>query len=234
MDNIALITGSDGDIGQSITKKLSNSGYFVTGIDRNCKSTDSYFSFFQGDVSDPEMVEKVFNSLGSPNRLVLVNCAGVTYPNDYSIDAWRKTMDVNLFAPYIWMSTYLNFATKFGTKGSILNITSLAAEKGFPNNPSYVASKGGLKALTKSFALTLGPLGITCNNLGPGYIETQFNQGSLNNPVAYQERTDRTLLGRWGMPMEIASVANFLVSPEASYITGQDIYVDGGWLAKGI
>ena len=96
-----------------------------------------------------------------------------------------------------------------------------------------MASKGGLKQLTKSFALRLGPIGVTCNNVGPGYIETNFNSGSLNNPEAFKERADRSMLNRWGGAGEIAATVGFLASENARFITGQDIYVDGGWLAKG-
>ena len=83
------------------------------------------------------------------------------------------------------MSEFSKYFEEKYLTGSIINITSLAAELAFPDNPAYVASKGGLKQLTKAFALKLGPIGVTCNNVGPGYIETKFNSGSLSNPEAY-------------------------------------------------
>ena len=116
--------------------------------------------------------------------------------------------------------------------GSIINITSLNSELGFPNNPAYVATKGGLKQLTKSLAVDLGKYNIRVNNIGPGYIKTNMTkQGWKNNKQAIE---DRTILGRWGKPEDLIGSIIFLLSDASSYITGQDIYVDGGYLAKGL
>lgn len=135
---------------------------------------------------------------------------------------------------YFWMSEFSKYFEEKNVNGSIINITSLAAELAFPNNPAYVASKGGLKQLTKAFALKLGPIGVTCNNVGPGYIETKFNSGSLSDPEAYLKRSERSMLNRWGQASEVADAVSFLASDKARFITGQDIYVDGGWLAQGL
>ena len=116
--------------------------------------------------------------------------------------------------------------------GSIINITSLNSELGFPNNPAYVAMKGGLKQLTKSLAVDLGKYNIRVNNVGPGYIKTNMTkQGWKNNR---KEIEDRTILGRWGEPKDLVGTMVFLLSSASSYITGQDIYVDGGYLTKGL
>ena len=118
--------------------------------------------------------------------------------------------------------------------GSIINITSIGAELGFPNNPAYIAAKGALKQLTKSLALDLGPFGIRVNNIGPGYFRTDMTKGSWNDPQLEEDRIRRTILGRWGEPDDLAGAAIFLASEASRYITGQDLYVDGGWLAKGL
>ena len=111
----------------------------------------------------------------------------------------------------------------------------------FPNNPAYPATKGGLKMLTKSFAYELGKHNIRVNNIGPGYFKTEFHKqdGRLQklnweDRAILKERSDKTLLGRWGEPDDISGLAVFLCSDCSSYITGQDIYVDGGWLTKGL
>ena len=116
--------------------------------------------------------------------------------------------------------------------GSIVNITSLNSELAFPNNPAYVSMKGGLKQLTKSLALDLGKYNIRVNNIGPGYIKTNMTKNSWKNKR--QEIEDRTILGRWGEPKDLIGTAVFLLSPASDYITGQDIYVDGGYLTKGM
>ena len=123
---------------------------------------------------------------------------------------------------------------KKNSGGSIINVTGLAAEQGFPNNPAYVAFKGALKQLTKAAAHDLGTFGIRVNNIGPGYILTDMTTKSWSDPLSHKEKAQRTLLGRWGQPEDLMGVVIFLASDASSYITGQDIYVDGGWLAKGL
>jgi len=118
--------------------------------------------------------------------------------------------------------------------GSIINITSLNAELAFPGNPAYMASKGALRQLTRSAAYDLAPYGIRANNIAPGYIKTAMTEKSYNNQQLYEARQSRTILGRWGTPGDLAGAAIFLASNASSYITGQDLYVDGGWNIKGL
>ena len=119
-------------------------------------------------------------------------------------------------------------------RGSIINITSINAEFGFPNNPAYVASKGGLKLLGKSLARDWGKYGIRINNLGPGYIITKMTEKSFKNKKTRLDRQKNTMLNRWGEPEDLVGPCIFLASDASSYVTGQDIYVDGGWTANGI
>jgi len=101
-----------------------------------------------------------------------------------------------------------------------------------------VRGRGGqahaLQQLTKSLALYLGPFGVRANNVGPGYFRTAMTNKSWSDPVMRKRRTDHTVLGRWGQPEDLAGVVVFLGSDASSYVTGQDIYVDGGWLIKGL
>jgi len=116
--------------------------------------------------------------------------------------------------------------------GSIINITSINAELGFPRNPAYVASKGGLKMLGKSLAKDWSNKGIRVNNLGPGYIKTDMTMKRYLNKKTRKEREDRTLMKRWGEKSDLIGPCVFLASDASKYITGQDIYVDGGWLVN--
>ena len=113
--------------------------------------------------------------------------------------------------------------------GRIVNITSIAAEIA-RGDILYTASKGGLAALTRAFAAELGGTGITVNAVAPGYFATEANEEMSNDPGIAQHLERRTSLGRWGDPCEIGGAVAFLASPEASYITGHTLAVDGGYL----
>jgi NAD(P)-dependent dehydrogenase (short-subunit alcohol dehydrogenase family) len=230
---VAVVTGSAGDIGRAICNSFKRDGYATIGIDFEESICDENLI---GDVRDSAIIYNTVEKLYGikPSFLILVNNAGVTIPNDDSLMAWNETIGVNLTAPYLWMKQFSTYFQEYRPLGSIINITSLAAELAFPDNPAYLASKGGLKQLTKAFALKLGPIGVTCNNVGPGYIETKFNSVSLSNSLAYSKRSKRSMLNRWGLAHEVAEAVRFLASDGARFITGQDIYVDGGWLAQGL
>ena len=118
--------------------------------------------------------------------------------------------------------------------GSIINVTSINAELGFPNNPAYVASKGGLRMLTKSLAKDFGKYGIRVNNLGPGYFITDMTKNSYQNKKSRIIRQKHTLLGRWGNLSDLVGPCIFLASNASGYVTGQDLYIDGGWVANGL
>jgi len=113
-------------------------------------------------------------------------------------------------------------------------MTSINTELGFLNNPAYIASKGGLKMLTKSLAKDLGKYGIRVNNLGPGYFITDMTKNSYKNKKSRISRQNHTLLGRWGNVLDLVGPCIFLASDASAYITGQDLYVDGGWTANGL
>ena len=164
---------------------------------------------------------------------ILVNAAGVTFPEDffeYSDENWDKTYKINLLAPYL-LSKGL---ARHMSGGSIINITSINAELAFPNNPAYVTFKSALKGLTKSLALELGKYGTRVNNIGPGYMITKMTRESWSNTEIFEERKKKTILGRWGEAKDLLGAIVFLASDSSSYITGQDLYIDGGWTVKGL
>jgi NAD(P)-dependent dehydrogenase (short-subunit alcohol dehydrogenase family) len=167
---------------------------------------------------------------------VLVNAAGITEGHalfDYPDDAWERTLQVNLTAVF-YLARGVSALMAEQKSGSIINITSINAERGFPGNPAYVATKGALKQLSKALAVDLAPYGIRVNNIGPGYFHTDMTSGSWNDPERRIQRSNRTLLGRWGEAEDLAGLVILLASPASAYITGQDFYVDGGWLTKGL
>ena len=151
----------------------------------------------------------------------------------YEKENWTKTIDTNLTASFFCSQEVIKYMIR-RKSGSIINITSLNAEQAFPKNPSYVASKGGLKMVGKALAKDWGKYGIRVNNLGPGYIKTDITKKSYSNKKLREERAKHTMLGRWGDKDDLVGPCIFLASDASRYITGQDLYVDGGWLANSI
>lgn len=236
---VAVVTGAAGAIGQAITLSLAEAGaskVYALDLENNLTWTNKNIENYSMDLRDEQQIDK-FVEYVSQNHTngsnILVNCAGVTFPNnffDYSNSDWDTTYKVNLLAPYLLSKGLANNMYD----GSIINITSLNAELAFPDNPAYVTTKHGLKGLTKSLALELGKKRIRVNNVGPGYIKTEMTKKTWSDSKIYNERKKKTFLNRWGKPTDIALTVLFLASDASSYITGQDIYVDGGWTAKGL
>jgi NAD(P)-dependent dehydrogenase (short-subunit alcohol dehydrogenase family) len=117
---------------------------------------------------------------------------------------------------------------------SVINVTSINSVRGFPGNPGYVAAKAGLSGLTRALATDFAADGIRVNALAPGYIATAMTTTSFNDPAMHEERRRHTMLGRWGNPDDMVGAAIFLASAASAYMTGQEIFVDGGWTAKGL
>lgn len=233
-DTLAIVTGAAKGNGKSIADALEGCGAKVVRVDQ-LPSEEGIG--FVGSVTDDDLIKEVIDYCEKQSiaELLLINNAGITYPSEfpYPGDLWDKTLDVNLSAPFKWIEALIPLYKKV-KRGAIINITSLGAERAFPNNPSYITAKGGLKMLTKYYAKFLGEYGICVNNVGPGYIKTDMTRNSYENMEIRKSRAAHTFLGRWGESEDIANVCLFLCSDESRYITGQDIYVDGGWLSNGL
>jgi len=234
-NSLIIVTGAANGNGFAISKKLENSGAEIVRVDKSELPQNP--NNFSGDVTNEDFIAEVYDFCSTKKFkfIGLVNNAGITLPSEfpYPKSFWDKTIEVNLTAPFLWIETFMPLFIK-SANGSIVNITSLGAERAFPNNPSYIASKGGLKMLSKYYAKSLGKNGIRVNNLGPGYIETDMTKSSFSNKKTKINRENHTFLHRWGKPDDVADACCFLFSEESKYITGQDIYVDGGWLSNGL
>ena len=247
-NKVAIVTGAARGNGLAISEALLRSGSTVIMVDvlkEELKKTEkeflskelSVFSFV-ADISKKEEIKKLVKYVKTKfGKLdILINNAGITIsdsPLTYSEKDWDKTFKINLKTPFI-LSQECSKIMMEKKSGVIINITSINAEFAFPNNPAYQATKAGLKQLTKSLALDLAKFGIRVNSIGPGYIKTEMTKQSWKNSKKRGERTNRTILKRWGVTEDLIGVTIFLASDASSYITGQDIYVDGGWLIKGI
>ena len=235
---LIIVTGAGRGNGKGISEGLIKYGAEVIRVDLNFEKDDNIESIkIQGDVRKLSTIKKVSKIIeNSKKNIVLINNAGVSLPsseNFYPMVNWNKTLSVNLTVPFLWIENIKSFMIKKKT-GSIINITSLSAERGFPENPAYAASKGGLKMLWKAYARDLGVYNIRVNNVGPGYMQTKMTEKSYNNLNTRKKRQSHMLLNRWGNPSDLVGVCAFLACDLSNYITGQDIYVDGGWLSNGL
>ena len=244
----ALVTGAARGIGLTLARALASSGVKVVLTDiLDQVLSDSVNRLLEaglevtglpGDITDPDFL------VGLPGRVeekygrldILVNNAGITLPGEvfsYPAENWDRTYEVNLKAPFE-LSRQAALIMKKGAGGSIINLTSINAELAFPGNPAYVCFKGALKQLTKALALDLGAHGVRVNNVGPGYIRTSMTGRSWQDEDRRRTLANRSILGRWGEPEDLVGAVLFLASEASAFITGQDIYVDGGWLVKGL
>jgi NAD(P)-dependent dehydrogenase (short-subunit alcohol dehydrogenase family) len=166
---------------------------------------------------------------------VLVNNAGITHACDFldlAEEDFDRVLAVNLKSMFLCGQAVARTMVKHGVRGAIVNMSSANAVLAIPNQVPYGVSKGGVNQLTKVMAVALAPHGIRVNGIGPGTILTELaKKAVLTDDAARRRILSRTPLGRCGEPEEIAAVAAFLASDDASYLTGQTIYPDGGRLA---
>ena len=236
-DFVIIVTGAGRGNGRAINDSLEQNGALVYGFDLEFLSEGN--NKIIGDITDKDFFQKQCNIIYKKHRRIdaIINNAGISITKKenelYPENLWNKTISVNLTALFNCCQIVAEFMFK-NKKGSIVNITSLGAKFGFPNNPAYVASKGGVKMLTKSLARDWGRKGIRVNNVAPGYIITDMTRSSYDNLKLRKQREQNIMLGRWGKPEDLVGACIFLISDASQYITGQDIYIDGGWSANGL
>ena len=235
-DKVVIITGSNRGNGFAIASGLVSSGAKVIRIDVSFDSELSSYDI-EFDLSNIHkidlLIKRIYKKFGRIDALV--NNAGISIPsrNPYpDQDTFEKTLLINLKSAFMLCSSVCPLMKK-QNQGSIVNITSLGSKLGFPSNPSYQVSKAGLRQLTKAIARDWGQYGVRANNICPGYIKTKMTEKSFENKVLFQQRKDQTLIKRWGNPLDLVGPTIFLISEASSYITGTDLYVDGGWTANG-
>lgn len=234
-DRVALVTGAASGIGAACAARLSAEGATVVGLDiAEQGETGVTAAFHLVDVRDEPAVAAAVESVrDSFGRLdIVVHAAGVVSLGAIdSLDAteWDRVLDINLKGTYLVNKHALGVMTTQGS-GSIVNIASIEGIEAFDLVGAYCASKGGVVQLTRQIALDYGRDGIRVNCICPGFIQTPMT-AALQMPGMEPFRdavTARSFLGRLGQPEEIAAVAAFLASDDASYVTGHALVADGG------
>lgn len=235
-----LVTGASRGIGRAIARAFGEAGAYVIGTATAKSGVDSIRELFSEhnikgtaytlNVADPASVEQLGESLKSDDLVptILVNNAGITRDNlllRMKDEEWDEVINTNLNSIYRMTRLCLRGMTR-ARYGRIINITSVVASSGNPGQCNYAAAKAGIIGFTRSLAREVGSRGITVNAIAPGFIETDMTHGLSEEQQ--QALLEQIALNRFGDAGEIASVAVFLASPAACYITGETIHVNGG------
>ncbi len=244
--SVVLVTGGAGGIGSAISVCFARHSYDVaiqynSGKERaenlaeqirekfKVRAT-AFQADFQEEKSLRNMFQKVEESLGAPE--VLINNAGISEQRlftDVSAQEWEKMVNVNLSSAFYLCQCAAPYMIK-KQKGAIVNVSSMWGIAGASCEVAYSAAKAGLIGMTKALARELGPSGIRVNCIAPGVIDTEMNAKHSDDTMA--ELAECTPLSRIGKPEEVAAAVYFLASEDASFITGQTLCVDGGFLQQ--
>lgn len=242
---VAIITGAGSGIGEAIAQELALRGAEVIVADldlaaarqvaETIRSTDGKAHAIAADVSDAEAVERmVAFAMENCGGLHLgVNNAGIGGPSsmtaEYPLDGWRQVMDVNLNGVFYCLKYQISAMLKSGG-GAIVNMSSILGSVGWANSCAYVSAKHALIGLTKSAAIEYAQQGIRINAVGPAYIDTPLLKNL--DPETLGQLAGMHPIGRLGTPSEVSALTCFLLSEQASFITGSYHLVDGGYTAR--
>lgn len=242
----ALVTGGSSGIGRAIALAFAQAGANVIIVGRheaallevaslvNCNRDG--MKIVQCDLTDKEAVIECAKTAQSlfGDIDILVNAAGVNLrqtAEQISFETWDATLNLNLAVPF-FLSREIARKMKENGAGKIINISSLQSRRAFDNSMAYGASKGGIDQLTRAMAQEWSPFGICCNALAPGFFPTKLTSSLFQDESKIKNLAAKTALGRNGELKDITGPAVFLASTASDYITGQTLFVDGGFTAQ--
>ncbi|HVW31059.1 MAG TPA: SDR family NAD(P)-dependent oxidoreductase [Acidimicrobiia bacterium] len=231
----AIVTGGGNGIGAVIARAAAARGYRVGVLDRDAEGAVRVAEGLPNavplvaDVTDESTVEAAFDALGAPPDLVVNNAGVVAFGPllELSLRDWRDVVDVNLSGTFVVARAAARRMRAAGG-GSIVNMTSINGVAPGPNAGAYGATKAAVALLTQQMAIEWGPLGIRVNAVAPGLILAGMSEPIYADDEFRARRESKVPLGRLGTAEEVADVVLFLASPEAQYVTGQNVVVDGG------
>ncbi|MDH2352684.1 SDR family oxidoreductase [Bradyrhizobium sp. SSUT112] len=234
---IAVVTGASRGIGAAIATGLQDAGATVFGLSRSGTAPEGVIAI-ACDLSDDDAIESAFRTVAAQGGRIdaLVNAAGISLPArsaESELARFRATIATDLTGVYATILAAHPLLKNAGS-AAIINVTSINSVRGFPGNPGYVAAKAGLAGLTRALAADYAPDGIRVNALAPGYVATEMTAKSFADPDMHEARRRHTMLGRWGQPADMVGAAVFLASEASAYVTGQELFIDGGWTTKGL
>ena len=235
----ALVTGASSGIGKHLASALANAGAKVVLVARRHESISTLAGSIGGTAvaadlcmveNFDEFAQQVSAPFGPPT--LLINAAGVNHrqpPEEITRQSWDNTLHLNLSVPFFPSRALV---PGMGKQGSIVNIASLQSERAFPNSMPYGASKGGVAQLTRAMAEAWSAQGVRTNAIAPGFFPTELTQAVFDDSAKAASNAAQTCMGRNGKLDDLVGPTLFLCSEASAYVTGQVLYVDGGFTAK--
>lgn len=241
-----IVTGASRGIGEAIAKGFARAGANIILVSRNLSALERVAREIEGlgrkalaisaDIGNPEGIEKVVETTLKvfPRIDVLLNNAGISpvlkKAEEMALKEWEEIVKVNLTGTFLFCQAVGKVMIQQGG-GKIINMISVGAVVAFPRQIAYCVTKGGILQLTKVLAIEWARHNIQVNAIGPAYLETELTKGMRESKVISEDLLRKTPMGRFGKPEEVVGAALYLASDASSYVTGQTLFVDGGWLA---
>ena len=242
----AIVTGASRGIGEAIAKGFARAGADLVLVSRNLSALKGVAKEIEGlgrkalsvsaDIGNPEEIQKVIEATLKvfPRIDILLNNAGISpilkKAEEMNLKEWEEIVRVNLTGTFLFCQAVGKVMIQQGG-GKIINMVSVGAVVGFPRQIAYCATKGGILQLTKVLAVEWTRYNIQVNAIGPAYLETELTKGMRESKIISEDLLRKTPMGRFGRPEEIVGAAIYLASDASSFVTGQTLFVDGGWFA---
>jgi NAD(P)-dependent dehydrogenase (short-subunit alcohol dehydrogenase family) len=242
----ALVTGASSGIGRTIAEALAGAGARIIAVARrkpalnevvrSLRESGAQAEAIGADVADRDEIARLADAAAQPFGApdILVNAAGINtreHADEVTVEGWDATLAVNLSAPF-FLAQRLAPAMASRGWGRIINIASLQSVRAFANGIAYGTSKGGIVQLTRAMAEAWSPRGVCCNAIAPGFFPTALTASVFKDEALAERLAAQTMIGRNGRMEDLHGVAVFLASPASDYITGQTIFLDGGFTAR--